>query len=163
MTREEEILEYANTFKGKGMESEELKEIIRLAIIDGATWADENPRKGLVDIEKACEWLATLPMSYLLRKRNCVMTSQELKEKIAMNAASTWCRCFKCDGKVRETGCACEKDTRLTCTHWYHGFRTAILALGDDRLEEYLKLRDSEKKENNQEFEEKDYEPKRIF
>ena len=23
----------------------------------GAEWADENPRKGLVDIDKACKWL----------------------------------------------------------------------------------------------------------
>ena len=33
MTREEQIVEYANSFKGKGMENEELKEIIQLAII----------------------------------------------------------------------------------------------------------------------------------
>ena len=25
--------------------------------VDGVQWADENPRKGLVDIEKAAEWL----------------------------------------------------------------------------------------------------------
>ncbi len=43
MTRTEQIVEYANSFKGKGMENDELKEIIRLAIIDGAKWADENP------------------------------------------------------------------------------------------------------------------------
>lgn len=45
MTREEQILEYANSFNGKGVESEELKEIIRLAIIDGAKWADNHPMK----------------------------------------------------------------------------------------------------------------------
>ena len=27
------------------------------AVIEGAEWADKNPRKGLVDIEKVCEWL----------------------------------------------------------------------------------------------------------
>ena len=27
---------------------------------------------------------------------------QELKEQIARNAASTWCRCFKCDGRVED-------------------------------------------------------------
>lgn len=26
--------------------------------IEGAKWADQHPRKGLVDIEKACEWLS---------------------------------------------------------------------------------------------------------
>ena len=45
MTREEQIVEYANSFKGKGIESDELKEIIRLAIIDGAKWADAHPRE----------------------------------------------------------------------------------------------------------------------
>lgn len=48
MTREEQILEYANSFKGKGMEIEELKEIIRLAIIDGAKWADNHPMKSSI-------------------------------------------------------------------------------------------------------------------
>ena len=45
MTREEQIVEYANSFKGKGIESDELKEIVRLAIIDGAKWADAHPQK----------------------------------------------------------------------------------------------------------------------
>ena len=45
MTREKQILEYANSFNGKSMESDELKEIIRLAIIDGAKWADSHPIK----------------------------------------------------------------------------------------------------------------------
>ena len=58
----------------------------------------------------------------------------EIKEKIAVNAANEWCRCFKCDGKVNATGCACEKDKRLTCHKWYDGYRTALLALGDDRI-----------------------------
>lgn len=83
------------------------------------------------------------------------MNSQKLKEKIAMNAASGWCRCFKCDGKVRETGCVCDKDKRLACHQWYHGYRTALLALEDDRLAEYLELKDSEDKANIQDFEEK--------
>ena len=43
----------------------------------------------------------------------------EDKEKIAVNAANVWCRCFKCDGRVNATGCACEKDKRLTCHKWY--------------------------------------------
>lgn len=56
------------------------------------------------------------------------------KEKIAVNAANVWCRCFKCDGRVNATGCACEKDKRLTCHKWYDGYRTALLALEDDRV-----------------------------
>ena len=59
---------------------------------------------------------------------------KELKEKIAVNAANEWCRCFKCDGKVNATGCTCEKDKLLTCRKWYDGYRTALLALEDDRV-----------------------------
>lgn len=56
------------------------------------------------------------------------------KEDIARNAASTWCRCFKCDGVIRESHCKCDKKTLTTCLQWYHGYRTALLALGDDRV-----------------------------
>ena len=55
--------------------------------------------------------------------------NKELKEKIAVNAANEWCRCFKCDVRVNATGYACEKDKRLTCHKWYDGYRTALLAL----------------------------------
>lgn len=51
MARKEERLKYALSFKGKGMENEELKESIQLAILDGAIWADETM------IDKACDWL----------------------------------------------------------------------------------------------------------
>lgn len=57
--------------------------------------------------------------------------NKELKEKIAVNAANEWCRCFKCDGRVNATGCICDKDKRLTCHKWYDGYRTALLALED--------------------------------
>ena len=74
MTRKEEIINYANSFKGEGVENEELKETIRLAIIDGALWADEHPvhydgkaylyvlHKGVEQgkkemLKKICEWL----------------------------------------------------------------------------------------------------------
>jgi hypothetical protein len=57
MTRAEQISEYANSFNGKGMESEELKEIIRLAIIDGAKWADNHPIKPSLpdNLDEACK------------------------------------------------------------------------------------------------------------
>lgn len=44
MTRKEEIINYAKSYQGKGVESEELKDIIKLAIIDGALWADAHPK-----------------------------------------------------------------------------------------------------------------------
>lgn len=64
--------------------------------------------------------------------------TNELKEKIARNAASTWCRCFKCDGIVRDTNTNCDKERLFTCHQWYNGYRTTLLALGDDRIFENL-------------------------
>ena len=34
--------------------------IASISFTDGAIWADEHPRKGLVDIEKPCEWLGPI-------------------------------------------------------------------------------------------------------
>ena len=53
------------------------------------------------------------------------------KEKIAKNAASTWCRCFKCDGVINSTHEKCKKDKLLTCHKWYDGYRTALLAISE--------------------------------
>jgi len=58
------------------------------------------------------------------------MTREE-KDKIARNAASTWCRCFKCDGIVNDTNMKCNKETMATCRKWYDGYRTAMIALED--------------------------------
>ncbi len=35
------------------------------AFMHGAKWSDEHPRKGLVDIDKACEWLKKNIHNYL--------------------------------------------------------------------------------------------------
>ena len=48
MTREEEIQKAAVDACG---------DIVTWVFRLGAEWADENPRKGLVDIDKACKWL----------------------------------------------------------------------------------------------------------
>ena len=51
MTREEEIKKAAyNNDRESSTEN-------IIYFIEGAEWADENPRKGLVDIDMACEWL----------------------------------------------------------------------------------------------------------
>lgn len=68
------------------------------------------------------------------------MTKQELKEKIAKNAASTWCRCFTCDKFIRDTTAKCDKGKLLACHQWYAGYRTALLALDDDRVEELINM-----------------------
>ena len=59
-TSKDERIKYAMSFKGKGMENEELKDTIRLAILDGTTWADKTM------IERACDWL-TLNIGMLLK------------------------------------------------------------------------------------------------
>lgn len=64
--------------------------------------------------------------------------TQKLKEQIARNAASGWCRCFKCDGVVNSTRSKCEKEKLLTCHQWYDGYRTALLALDDERVQDNL-------------------------
>ena len=65
------------------------------------------------------------------------------KEKIAKSAASTWCRCFKCDGIVNSTHEKCEKDKLLTCHKWYDGYRTALLAISDYEQQLMAKAVDS--------------------
>ena len=64
-----------------------------------------------------------------------------LQESIARNAASTWCRCFKCDGIINETGQKCDKANLYTCRKWYNGYRTAILAVTDLRIAETIQRR----------------------
>ena len=64
MKRKEERLKYALSFKGQGMENEELKENIQLAILDGAVWADKTM------IDKACEWLKKHINDYLVKGRD---------------------------------------------------------------------------------------------
>lgn len=72
--------------------------------------------------------------------------NQEEKEKIARNAASGWCRCFKCDGVINETHLNCDKDKLITCLQWYDGYRTAMIALGDyEHIKEEAKSHSSSK------------------
>lgn len=53
MARKEEIKKGAfDAFPNEGWERQ------RVSFVQGALWADEHPRKGLVDIEKVCKWLA---------------------------------------------------------------------------------------------------------
>ena len=57
------------------------------------------------------------------------------KDQAARNAASTWCRCYKCDGIINGTGSKCQKEKLITCRKWYDGYRTALLVLTTDRGE----------------------------
>jgi DNA repair ATPase RecN len=71
---------------------------------------------------------------------------KELKDNIARNAASQWCRCFKCDGVVNATHENCDKNNLMTCLKLYDGYRTALLALGDDRVKEMNETSETEEK-----------------
>ena len=72
--------------------------------------------------------------------------NNELKDKIARNAASQWCRCFKCDCIVNDTQEECDKQNLMTCHKWYDGYRTSLLALGDERVKEMKDMEESEEK-----------------
>lgn len=52
MTREEEIKLVAEC----AVTDEKYKEF-KEGLIWGAKWADTNPKKGMINIDKACEWL----------------------------------------------------------------------------------------------------------
>lgn len=66
-------------------------------------------------------------------------------DEIARNAASTWCRCFKCDGIINGDSRECDKPHLLTCGQWYDSFRASKLAIS-----EFLSLLEENIKANNQ-------------
>ena len=49
-------------------------------------------------------------------------------DNTARSAASLWCRCYKCDGIINETGNKCEKPN-CTCSKWYDAYKGALIAL----------------------------------
>ena len=55
--------------------------------------------------------------------------TREQRERIAASAASDWCRCFKCDGIINETGTPCDKPSGVTCIKFRDGYKTALIAL----------------------------------
>ena len=63
---------------------------------------------------------------------------QELIELVAKSAACTWCRCYKCDKIIRDTQTHCDKSKLITCHQWYDGYRTAMMALSDERIKKLL-------------------------
>lgn len=54
MTREEEII-----IEFEAASNHRYNDDAKSLIISAMEWADEHPRKGLVDIDEACEWLRT--------------------------------------------------------------------------------------------------------
>lgn len=62
----------------------------------------------------------------------------ELIESVAKSAANNWCRCYKCDKIIRDTHIVCDKSNLITCHQWYDGYRTAMMALNDERIKKLL-------------------------
>ena len=56
------------------------------------------------------------------------------REKIARGAATTWCRCFKCDGIINATKSKCDQSKLITCLKWYNSYRACMIALADPRV-----------------------------
>lgn len=58
MVREEQIKQQADKYNSEDL-GEDITNIIieRIAFIEGAKWADENPKKGLISIDNVCELL----------------------------------------------------------------------------------------------------------
>lgn len=52
----------------------------------------------------------------------------EEEDNTARNAASVWCRCYKCDGIINDTGDKCNKPN-CTCTKWFDAYKGALIAL----------------------------------
>ena len=60
---------------------------------------------------------------------NEMKATREERERIAASAASDWCRCFKCDRIINETGMPCDKPSGVTCLKYRDGYKTALIAL----------------------------------
>lgn len=72
MTRKEEINEAASGF-GLWNVGEAMFKL-------GAEWADEHPRKGLVDIEKVCKWLLDNTATYDIQWLGRVKVNDMVKD-----------------------------------------------------------------------------------
>ena len=67
MGRDEQIKNFANS----QVDCEFFDEKIYDSILLGAKWADENPKEGLVSINKACEYLESAIRPYMGYSATC--------------------------------------------------------------------------------------------
>jgi len=67
MTRKEEILQAADKYIHKRVYEEDCGRTgdTFSAFIEGSEWANSHPRKGLVDIDKVCEWIKEYGNAYI--------------------------------------------------------------------------------------------------
>ena len=56
MEREKQLINAAENY----YKDSDFKDLKILHFMNGANWADENPKEGLVSIDEACEWLSKI-------------------------------------------------------------------------------------------------------
>lgn len=75
-TRSDEITEAARQRANQYDHPVQWNDVYR-GFISGAVWSDENPKKNLIDIDEACEWLMNNTMSELnLNLGNTLLVKQ---------------------------------------------------------------------------------------
>lgn len=64
MTREEEYNKAADNYFINFQLLDRKKKTVQEHFIKGIEWSDSHPRKGLVDIEKVCDWIQNNAFKY---------------------------------------------------------------------------------------------------
>lgn len=65
MERKKQIFEAGQKYLDSMDEFQRYHTYPKGAFIDGAKWADEHPKQGLISIDKACEWLESALRPYV--------------------------------------------------------------------------------------------------
>lgn len=101
---------------------------------------NKQQKHALDTLRKKMDEVGVSNLDELIELGNSVNTEElrELMELVAKSAANNWCRCYKCDKIIRGTNILCDKENLLTCHQWYDGYRTAMMALGDERIKKLL-------------------------
>lgn len=101
---------------------------------------NKQQKHALDTLRKKMDEAGVSNLDELIEPGNSVNTEElrELMELVAKSAACTWCRCYKCDKIIRGTTTLCDKENLLTCHQWYDGYRTAMMALSDERIKKLL-------------------------
>lgn len=81
MTREEEIRKAASSYIQSDAVAPEEMYLAFGDFINGAKWADEHPKKGLVGIDRVCEWIRGFMEYSPLFEYQC--SEEEIKETIS--------------------------------------------------------------------------------
>ena len=101
---------------------------------------NKQQKYALDTLRKKMDTAGVSNLDELIESGNSVNTEElrELMELVAKSAANNWCRCYKCDEIIRGTQTTCNEEKLLTCHQWYDGYRTAMIALSDERIKKLL-------------------------